>query len=70
MRARSTRLAGSVRDRAVASKWDSSSGPIGNAIIRRGAAMVAMHANDDSAYTPHRDYGNPLYRAGIKESMY
>jgi hypothetical protein len=41
MRARSTRLAGSVRERAIVSSWDCSSGPIEISMTRRGAAMLA-----------------------------
>jgi len=71
MRARSTRLAGSVRDRDVVSKRARSSGENENSMTRRGAAMIFSRvANDLQHYNPRRDHGNPYEPAGSLESMY
>jgi hypothetical protein len=43
MRARSTQLAGAVRDRAVASNCAKSASSIGTSITRRAAAMLTRH---------------------------
>jgi hypothetical protein len=57
MRARSTRLAGSVRDRASASNRAKSAGSTTNSITRRGAAMNSSRHVDTSAYNTLRDLG-------------
>jgi len=71
MRARSTRIAGSVRDRAIDSSRLRSSEPIDNSITRRGAAMTPCHRT----YTPNdykavRERGKPSQWASFMESMY
>ena len=70
MRARSTRLAGSVRDRAINSSRDKSSAPIASSITRRGAAMAVRPITDEPDYTLCRDRGNPSDRGGITELVY
>ena len=57
MRARATRLAGSVRDRAITLSRDKSSAPIASSTTRRGAAMVARPITDHPHYTLCRDRG-------------
>jgi len=71
MRARSTRLDGSVRDRAKVSSTAKSSGPIDNSIKRRGAAMISSRQIDDLInYILRRDRGNPPQAVAFSESMY
>src|SRR3954447_8325937 len=63
MRARSTRLAGSVRDRVNTSNRPTSSGPIASSITRRGAAMGPVIKTEAPPYTSPRDRGNPQNRS-------
>ena len=71
MRARSTRLDGSVRDRANVSSRAKSPGPIDNSIKRRGAAMISSRQIDGLIhYILHRDRGNPSQSVVFLESMY
>jgi len=70
MRARSTLLAGSVRDRASAASCANSSASTANSITRRGAAILSSRQVDDSHYNPMRDRGNPPHWVGFMESAY
>jgi hypothetical protein len=70
MRARSTRLAGSVRDRANVSRTARSSAPIDNSTTRRAAAMIATCIDDQMHYKPRRDRGNPWQTVTFTESMH
>jgi hypothetical protein len=71
MRARSTRLAGSVRDRAIAANRAKSSSPIEISIAFRGAAMITTCRNEPAfPYHMWRQKRNPSQPVGFMESMY
>jgi hypothetical protein len=63
-------MAGSMRDRAIASSRASSSGPVSISTTPRGAAIIIVRQlSDEPAYTCGRDRGHPPDWAGIKESV-
>src|SRR6516162_419767 len=72
MRARSTRLADSVRDRASRSNSDRSSSEIATSITRRGAAMINASFNEslNEAISVRLSYWNPSHMSVSTESVY
>ena len=71
MRARSTRLAGSVRDCAINLNFAVSSSPSANSIARRHAAMIfqSRFANQKSSLQAGKDQMNPSQKIGFMESI-
>ena len=72
MRARSTRLAGSVRDRASRSNSDRSSSEIATSITRRGAARINASFNEslNEAISVRLSYCTPSHMSRSTESVY
>jgi hypothetical protein len=71
IRARSTRLAGSVRERAITPNAAKSSSPIANSIACRHAAIASILVpNQAASLQAMSDKMNPTHMISFKESMY
>jgi hypothetical protein len=70
MRARSTRLAGSLRERAITLNAATSSSPIANSSACRQAAMISiLVANHAARLKAMSGKLNPTHMIDFKESM-